>query len=163
MNPTFEKFLNLAEEQYLPCNEVENYRGYLASLEKKVEVYEIVRDQEVFLFQILADKLQEKYPDERHNMLCEAISQWSLVLKYCAMAMILDNSEYLSMRIDNWLRELIQLRSIPQLDKILYETLVEILPEVLLDEQIYLIQPYLDQVKVLSEVGATASQLLGIR
>lgn len=163
MNITLEKFINLAEEQYLPADEIENYRGYLAQLGQKVQVYEIIRDQEVFLFKILADELQEKYPDERSDLMIEVITQWSLVLKYCAMAMILDNPDYLSTRVDNWIRELIHLRSIPQMDKILYGTLIEILPEVLLDEQIALIQPYLDQVKDLSELGAKSSPLLHAR
>lgn len=162
MNPKLENFLNLAEEQYLGVDQMDNYRSYLATLAQKIEVYEILRDQEVFLFKILADELEEQYPDERSNVMCEAISQWSLVLKYCAMAMILDNPEYLSIRVDNWLRELIELRNIPQIDKILYETLGEILPEVLLDEQIALLHPYLEQVKELSEVSSPSSQLLGI-
>lgn len=162
MNPKLEKFLYLAEEQYLQSGELEEYQHFLQQLTKKVEVYELLREQEVFLFKILADELQEQYPDERTQVLSEAISQWSLVLKYCAMAMILDNPHYLAARIDGWLRELMQLRSIPKIDEILYSTLVEILPEVLLDEQIALIQPYVDQVKELSGLPSETTQLVEV-
>ena len=162
MNPNLEQYLYRAEEQYLQSNELDDYRGYLAQLSEKVKVYEIIREQEIFLFKILADELPEQYPEERSQVLCEAISQWSLVLKYCCMAMILDNPEYLESRIDHWLRELILLREEPQMDNMLYTVLVEILPEVLLDEQVALIQPFLEQVKDLSGLTSDLEQLLKI-
>ena len=162
MNPNLEQYLYRAEEQYLQSNELDDYRGYLAQFAEKVKVYEIIREQEIFLFKILADELQEQYPEERSQVLCEAISQWSLVLKYCCMAMILDNPEYLESRIDHWLRELILLREEPQMDNMLYTVLVEILPEVLLDEQVALIQPFLEQVKDLSGLTSDLEQLLKI-
>ncbi len=162
MNPNLEQYLYRAEEQYLQSNELDDYRGYLAQFAEKVKVYEIIREQEIFLFKILADELQEQYPEERSQVLCEAISQWSLVLKYCCMAMILDNPEYLTARVDHWLRELISLRAEPQMDQLLYTTLVEILPEVLLDEQVALIQPFIEQVKELSGLTSESAQLLEI-
>ena len=163
MNPTLEKFLYLAEEQYLQADQIADYRTYLASLAKKVEVYELMRQNEVEIFKILASDLQEKYPDERSSILCEALSQWSLVLKYCCMAMILDNPDYLSTRVENWLRELIQLRSIPQMDDMLYATLIEILPEFLIDAQIDLLKPFLEQVKDSVLSHAETAQLLESR
>ena len=147
MNPKLDRFLYLGEEQYLQSSELADYQAYLAELEKKVKVYEIVRDQEVFIFKILATELQEKYPEERSHIICEAISQWSLVLKYCCTAMLLDNPEYLESRVENWLKELIQLRAVPQMDEILYDTLVEVLPEVLTDAETAFLKPYLEQIQ----------------
>ena len=147
MNPKLDRFLYLGEEQYLQSGEIADYQAYLANLERKVKVYETVRDREVYLFEILATELQEQYPEERSYVICEAISQWSLILKYCCTAMLLDNVEYLESRVENWLKELIKLRSIPQMDEMLYTTLVEVLPEVLIDEELALLMPYLEQVQ----------------
>ena len=146
MNPTLSEFLYLGEDQYLSNENLDEYQAYLSQLEKKVRVYEIIRDQEVFLFNIVATELQESYPEERSHIICEAISQWSLILKYACTAMVLDNAEYLVARSENWLKELIKLRSIPKIDEILYQTLIEILPEVLTDEEKGFLTPYLEQV-----------------
>lgn len=161
MNPKLDKFLYLAEEQYLQSPEIEDYKKFLVELAEKVYVYEVMRDKEEFLFNILADELQEAYPDERSQVLGEALTQWSIVLRYCCMAMILDNPEYLSLRLDNWVRDNIELRSSPAMDKLLYETLIEILPEVLIDEQCALLMPYLDQVQSLAGLEAKEETLLG--
>ena len=162
MNPKIDRFLYLGEEQYLQSSELAEYQAYLATLEKKVKVYEIVRDQEVYLFEILATELQEKYPEERSHVICEAISQWSLILKYCCTAMLLDNPEYLESRVDNWLKDLIQLRAIPQMDSILYDTLVEVLPEVLTDEETSFLKPYLEQIQQAIGLSQESEELLSL-
>lgn len=160
MNPKLEKLLYLAEEQYLQSDQIETYNRFLAQLAEKVTVYETLRDQEIFVFKILADELQEEYPDETSPVLGEALSQWSLVLKYCSMAMLVDNRNYLTARIDNWLKEQIQMRAMPEMDKLLYDTLIEVLPEILLDQQVALIQPYLQHVNSLIELDAKKSEPL---
>lgn len=162
MNPNLDKFLYQGEDQYLSGDELVEYQAYLSQLEMKVKVYEIIRDQEVFIFKILATELQEKYPEERTHLLSEALSQWSLILKYACTAMVLDNSEYLASRANNWLKELVQLRSIPDMDNILYQTLVEVLPEVLTDDENALLLPYLKQINECITIKEDSEELLAI-
>ena len=162
MNPKLDRFLYLGEEQYLQSSELSNYQDYLAQIESKVRVYETIRNREVYIFEILATELQEKYPEDRSHLICEAISQWSLILKYCCTAMLLDNPEYLESRVDNWLKDLIQLRSIPQMDEMLYSTLEEVLPEVLTDEETAWLKPYLEQIQKSIGLAQDSEALLSL-
>ena len=145
MNPKLNRFLCLGEEQYLQSGEVQDYQAYLSQLGEKVKVYERIRDKEVFLFKILASEVQERYPEERSSLISEALTQWSLILKTCCTAMLLDNTEYLEARAENWLKAWLQNRDIPQIDELIYNNLLEILPEVLMDGEVSCLKPYLER------------------
>ncbi|NJN23185.1 MAG: hypothetical protein HC810_00645 [Acaryochloridaceae cyanobacterium RL_2_7] len=162
MNPKLNQYLYLGEEQYLQSSELKEYQSYLSQLEEKVKVYEIVRDKEIFLFKILATELQERYPEERTSLLSESLSQWSLVLKTCCTAMLLDNEKYLEARVENWLKERIKNREVPQIDETLYETLIDILPEILTDIELSFLQPYLKQLQTSMGFGSENQELLAV-
>lgn len=157
MHPEIKNLLYEAEEHYLQSEEIEALKQSTSSLAQRLEIYELLRDQELDIFQPIANQLLEAFPHEQQETLERALKHWLSILRYCAMAMLLNNQEFLQLRLLNWLSDLVQVQEMQKIENTLYQLLQSHLKEILSYKQLALIKPFLSQVEtILLETGNLA-------
>jgi len=144
-----------AEVNYLQTSEVEFFRAHVASLQERLETYECLREQEILIFQPIADQLVAAFPKENPKLLEQALKHWLSVLRYCAMAMLLNNPEFLQHRLLEWLTPLVQTHQMELLENSLGKLLLSRLQEVLSEQQLALVHPFVEQAQT-AVLDATA-------
>lgn len=145
MYPELKILLNDAEQRYLQLEEIENFQHHVASLTHRLEAYELLRDNEIAIFQPIADQLPVAFPQYEQETLERGLRHWVAVLRYCAMAMLLNNPEFLQRRLLEWLTDLVQVHQTQAIDMAVSQLLQACLPKFLSTQQIVLIQPFLAQ------------------
>lgn len=146
MNPKIEALLNEAEERYLKSDELANLGHYVVSMPDRLEVYRSVRDREVDIMQPVADQLQTKYADDP-EVLERSIKNGLLVLRYCSMAMLLDDVDFVNERIRDWLDQVVQAYESQAIEQMLYQLLAQQIQQILGAKAYKLMQPYLNAVE----------------
>ncbi|MBR8827939.1 MAG: phycobilisome protein [Gomphosphaeria aponina SAG 52.96 = DSM 107014] len=147
MQPELEAFLYEAEERYLSQEEIQDFQAHIDRFKQRLATYENLREGEIAIFQPVADRLSEKFPTEKDDILEQALKHWLAVMRYSAMAMLLNNPEFLQRRLLEWLTPSIQAHQLETVEKKLYELLQKQLKELLPEEQLALMQPFLEQAK----------------
>lgn len=145
MHPKIKHFLYEAEDHYLQTEEITSFKHHVSSLAERVETYEILRDNEIVIFQPIAEQLLATFPQHKQETLERALKNWLAVLRYSSMAMLLNNPEFLQYRLLEWLTEIAQVHQMQAIDTTLYQLLQTRLSELLSSEQIALLQPFLTQ------------------
>lgn len=145
MHPEIKTLLYKAEEHYLKPEEIESFKNYASSLAQRLEVYELLRDQEVDIFQPVADQLLNAFPQEKQESLEIALKHWLSVLRYCAMATLVNNQEFLQRGLLEWLTDIVRVNQTQAIEKTLYELLLARLSQLLSSQQLALVQPFLAQ------------------
>jgi hypothetical protein len=147
MQSNIEALVHQAEEDYLKQPDIELFRQYAASMQKRLETYECLRDREIAIFQPIVKQLMKTYSQENPQLLEKVLKHWVSVLRYCAMAMLLNNSEYLEYRLLEWLSGIVKAHQVESLESTLYELLLSRLSTVLAQQQLALLQPFLEQAR----------------
>ena len=145
MYPELKILLNDAEQRYLQSEEIETFKHHVASLAQRLAVYELLRDNEIAIFQPIADQLLADFPQQRHENLERPLKHWLAVLRYCAMAMLLHNPEFLQRRLLDWLTDMVQVHQTQAVDMAIYQLLQDRMSEFLSTQQLALMQPFLAQ------------------
>jgi hypothetical protein len=99
------------------------------------------------IFQPIADQVPKLFPQEKEERLEQILQQWILILRHSAMAMLLNDSEYLKQRVIEWLSGLIKAHNTQSIDSQIYQLLLARLNELLSPKAIIFLQPFLEQVK----------------
>jgi len=159
MHPQIKTLLYEAEEHYLKPEEIETFKHHASSLAQRLETYELLREQEVAIFQPVADQLLEVFPQEKQETLERALKHWLSVLRYCTMAMLLNNQEFLQRRLLEWLTDLVQVHQTQAIEMTLYQLLQVHLKQILSDQQLALVQPFLDQAETTLLRASALAQL----
>jgi hypothetical protein len=159
MHSHFEALFQQAQEHYLQRMEVNAFNTHAESLAKRLETYKSLRDQEIIIFQTVADELVASFAQENPKTLERALKHWLAAMRYCAMAMLLKNPEYLERRLLEWLTDIVQAHQMNAIEIHLYESLLLVLKQELSGEQFALIQPFLAQARktLLSEESLAAN------
>lgn len=134
-----------AEAEYLSAKDLGIFKSQVLYLEERLRIYELLRSQETELFQHVANQIVQNFPDEPESQVKQALKHWLLILRYCAMAMLSNDSQYLQQRILEWLPEQIEARQTLKLERHLYSCLHKNLKKVMGTEDFSVIQPYLKQ------------------
>jgi Phycobilisome protein len=144
MNPNFQSLLYDAEERYLKSGEIDALKSYTTSLSQRLETYEILRDKEIAIFQPIANQLSASFPNQEPE-LERSLRNWLAVLRYCAIAMLQNNSEFLERRLLEWLTDIVRVHQVQAIDSALYSALQKQIASMLTDKQYSLLQPFLAQ------------------
>lgn len=145
MQTDLENFFHRAEHHYLQNLEMIVFRHQIAVIRKRLAIYECLRDNELELFQLIAEQLEAHFPDENSQLLERAIRHWIAVIRYCAMAMLLNNHDFLRNRLLDWLTDIIKTYKMQAIEQYLYELLEHQLEELFVAEQMALLKPFLTQ------------------
>ena len=161
MQSDIKAILYKAEEDYLQKPEIKDFQNAVASLAERLETYECLRDQEITIFQPIAEELVRAYPEENPKLLEKALKHWLAVMRYSAMAMLLNNPEYLQRQILEWLTEMVQAHQMQSLENSIYDLLLSRLEKVLSQQQLALMQPFLAQAQstLLDEQDLSTEQI----
>ncbi|MFM6192608.1 MAG: phycobilisome protein [Planktothrix sp.] len=147
MQTELTELLVQAENRYLQTEELQGFKSYAETLAQRLKIYEFLRDREVMIFQPIADQVPKLFPQEKEERLEQILQQWILILRHSAMAMLLNDSEYLKQRVIEWLSGLIKAHNTQSIDSQIYQLLLARLNELLSPKAIIFLQPFLEQVK----------------
>lgn len=145
MYPEIKTLLTEAEQHYLQPEEIETFKHHVLSISTRLEAYELVRDNELSIFQPIADQLLATFPQDAPENLERGLKNWLSVMRYCGMAMLLNNPEFIQRRLLEWLTDMVQVHQTQGIDMTIYQLLQIRLPEFLSSEHLALVQPFLAQ------------------
>lgn len=143
MHSDFERFLQDAEDHYLQHAEIAEFKQHVSTLALRLETYERLRDQELEIWQPIADQIASSGDSPQRQE--KILEQWIAVLRYSAMAMLLNNPEFLQYRLLEWLTGIVQAHQLTDSGHQLSQLLETRLQDVLSIPQWDLIAPYLAQ------------------
>jgi len=149
MHPEIEALLDQAENRFLKAEEITAFKRQAASLSQRLKIYEFLRDKEESIFQPVANKLQESFPDEKQETLERSLKHWLLVLRYCAMAMLLNDQNFLEQRILDWLSGIFEAHQTQKIEATISNLLQTRIKELLSEQARAILQPFLDQAQSL--------------
>ncbi|OLP18862.1 hypothetical protein BST81_08060 [Leptolyngbya sp. 'hensonii'] len=143
MHPQIEAIFDEAESRYLKSEELDVLNQYVETLPIRLETYRRLRDEELAVMQQVADQLQAELPQEKIANLERSIKNALLMLRYCAMAMLLNDESVVHERLLSWLRQNVQTYSTQTIDVVLYRLLNQRLSQTLSLQQMNLFSPLL--------------------
>lgn len=147
MYPELANIIRQAEEKYLVTEDLDNFSSHISSLKERLETYELIRDNEISMFQSVADQLLQTFSKEKPQKIEKALKRWLLINRYASMAMLLNNSDFLNRRLLEWLTDIVKIDDLQSIENKLLQFLNGELAKILTKNQIQLIQPFLDQAK----------------
>lgn len=153
MHPDLQSLFYKSQEHYLQAVEIKLLKHHIGDLGSRLATYKLLRDQEVSLFQPVADQLEQLYPREDKRVLEQCLIQWMTVMRYAAMGMLIHNNEFVQHRLLEWLTDILQAQKTQDISDRIYELLKAQLRQMVSTEQLDLILPYLDQARA-TLVGA---------
>jgi hypothetical protein len=112
-----------------------------------------LREKEASIFQPVADKLQETFPNEKQETLERSLKHWVLVLRYCAMAMLLNDRNFLEQRLLDWLSGIVEAHQTQKIEATVGNLLQTRLKELLSEQARSILQPFFDQVQPIIDQG----------
>lgn len=147
MHPELLSLLETAEQRYLEPKEIELYRRHAASLTRRLQTYEMLREQETKIFQAIADRLVKALPNESQENLERCLKYWLLIVRYSATAMLINDLSYLQNRLQDWVKGLLETYETYQIDVQVYELLMQELKNHLSQDDVRLLDPVLQKAK----------------
>ncbi len=145
MQKDFERLFHRAEDHYLQAPEVGSFKKHLGLLQERLSAYRTLRDNEVAIFQAIANQLETELTDTPTASLEKALVHWLSVLRYSAMAMLLNNPEFLQYRLLEWLGDLVKAHELQTVETHLAHLLTSRLQALLSADEFKLLHPFLVQ------------------
>lgn len=149
MHPKIENLIEEAETRYLKAEEIEAFKQYAISIAQSLKTYEFLRDQEVKIFQPIADQLVAAFPQIPQETLERSLKHWVLVLRYSAMAMLINDPQYLETNLLDWLKGIVQTHQSTEIETKLYDLLQNQLKTLMAPPALALLQPFLSKAKTI--------------
>ncbi len=141
-----------AENRYLKPEELQTIGHYVASIAERMSAYRALRDRELDLIQQAADLLQMEMPSVESAALERSIKNGMLTLRYCGMAMLLNDATLVEKRLLSWLRDSIELHQAQGVDAALFHLIRQQLPLSLDAQQLVLLEPFFGLVETVIPV-----------
>ncbi|MGB3137334.1 MAG: hypothetical protein WBG38_17430 [Nodosilinea sp.] len=139
---------NSPDQQYLSSDELSTLSQYVSSIPERMVVYRTLRDQEIAIMQPIADALQHQagHPEA---LVERSIRNGLMVLRYAAMAMLLDDEGFVENRLQGWLPEMVKAYETQAVDQQLFQLLKRQLSKVFSQAQLSLLKPSLEKAQSL--------------
>jgi Phycobilisome protein len=154
MYPVFQELIHQAESEYLNSNEIELLKGEVSTFKQRIHLYKTIRDKEISMFQEIADQLVLDMSEKDPRNIENCLRQWLLIMRYCAMAMLINNPEFLERRLLEWLIDIVEVEETQAISNSLYSLLMGKLNKLVSDQQVTYIEPFLSQAKEYLEMTA---------
>ncbi|MGA7932751.1 MAG: hypothetical protein WCA35_04155 [Kovacikia sp.] len=160
MHPKIEAILNEAENRYLNPEELGVINQYVDSLPNRIEAYRTVRDRELEIMQQVADQLQAAMPQEKTENLERSLKNALLMLRYCAIGMLLNDESFVHDRLLSWLSASIGFYNTQTINTTLYRLLNQQLSQTLAAPYSSLLNPMLIMAQNTLQQSAAAPALV---
>jgi hypothetical protein len=148
MIPKIQELINQAQDRYLASDELGLMESYVSSLPERLKLYKLIRDREIDILQTVADQVPTELPNITDEELETGIKNLILVLRYCSMAMLLNDENFLKERLLNWLEGIMSMRDMRRLNETLYKLLNQLLRQQFSPTQLSLLQPLITAAQV---------------
>jgi Phycobilisome protein len=145
MNAEIKAIIEQAHDRYLKAEDLGAFQAYINSLPDRLTLYRLLRDREISILQLVATQLEAVMPKVETKQLENGIKHLSLVLRYSAMAMLMQDLELLNQRLLNWLSQVVGLQETQSLNQELFGLLSKNLGKELSRPQLELLSPFLSQ------------------
>jgi len=155
MNPKLETLFDEPEKAYLQTDELNALSQFVSSLPERINLYQRLRNEEVTLMQGVADALQQKFSQESEDKLKRSLQNGILMVRYAAMAMLTDDVDMVTKRLETWLPEIIAAYETRAIDIALYQLIKEQFGGRFSPAQMALLSPHLDAAERLITATAT--------
>lgn len=163
MNPTIEALFDEPEKRYLQPDELNLLSQYVSSVPERIKIYRQLRDNEIQIMQPVADQLQKRFSQVPEASLKRSIQNGLLVLRYAAMAMLMDDPGSMTQRLQSWLPEIVAAYDTLMVDEALHQLLAQRLSSAFSAQQFALLSPALETAKQLlkgaPQVASKTSEL----
>jgi hypothetical protein len=143
MNQLLEAAYDDADNRFFKPEELALISQYATSLPARLETYRSLRDHELEIMQWVADQLQAEMPIEPVENLERSLKNALLMLRCCAMAMLLDDESYVQYRFLVWAKPMTQVYASQLVDTTLYALMNHRLNQVLGMERMSILTPLL--------------------
>lgn len=146
MNTQLQSIFSDAEGRYLQNEEIRALAAYTSTLKERVETMQLLEKKEAAIVKETLDIVFEKHPDltSRYFRTRENCTRdVTLVLRFCAMAMVRDDVDYLKEKLLYWLRTILQAFEFGAILDSTYRTLAIRVEAHLSASQARLMAPYL--------------------
>jgi hypothetical protein len=148
MDVKVKELIDKAQERYLKANELDALDVYVRSLPVRLQLYRHLRDREIPIMQAVADQVVAELADDQTANIEKGIKNLALVLRYCAMGMLLNDENFLKERLLGWLEQVMSQPSMRRVNESLYKNLNQVLRQELSAEQMNLLQPLITAAQV---------------
>jgi hypothetical protein len=146
--PKIQELINQAQDRYLASEELGLMESYISSLPDRLKLYKFIRDREIDILQTVADQVTSELPNVAVEDLENGIKNLILVVRYCSMAMLLNDESFLKQRLLDWLEGIMSMRDMRRLNETLYKLLNQVMRQQLSPTQLALIQPLITAAQV---------------
>lgn len=143
MHPQIATVFNEAEHRYLKPEELKLLSQYVASMPERLDTYRNLRDRELEIMQAVADQLQADMPEESEENLERCIKHALLMLRNCALSLLLNDETLVQERFLSWVLPLAKIYDTKAIDAKLYRLLNQQLSKVLSAKQLSYLSPSL--------------------
>jgi hypothetical protein len=148
MQPTLSSLFDDAENRYLNGESLTELHRYVKSMPSRVAVYRLLRDNEVKIMQVVADRLSQEFSAKASVETIECtLRHGLLVMRHGAMAMLMDDAHQLEEKLFSWLRETMLIHDTTMIDRSLYKYLKQVLAKALNPQQMALVEPLFVQIQ----------------
>ena len=148
MIPKIQELISQAQDRYLVTDELDLMESYISSLPDRLKLYKLIRDREINILQEVADQVPKEMPNVTVEDLEMGIKNLILVLRYCSMAMLLNDQNFLKQRLLNWLEGIMSMRDMRRLNETLYKLLNQGLRQHFSPTQLDMFQPLITAAQV---------------
>jgi Phycobilisome protein len=143
MNPQLETAFDDAENRYLKPEELGLISQYTHSIPVRLEAYQSLRDHELEIMQWAADQLQAEMPLEPVENLERSVKNGLLMLRCCAIAMLVNDEGLIRDRFLVWASGMTTVYGSQLIDSTLYGLINHRLNQVLGVERMGYLTPML--------------------
>ncbi|UBF26573.1 hypothetical protein K9N68_00735 [Kovacikia minuta CCNUW1] len=161
MHPQIEAILDKAENHYLSPEELGIINQYVESLPARLEAYRSLRDRELEIMQQVANQLQATMPQEKIENLERSLKNGLLLLRYCAMGMLLNDESFVQERLLGWLSATLGFYNIQTIDTTLYRLLNQQLAQTISPIHVSLLNPMLTKAQNTLQQSTAVPTLVG--
>ena len=143
MHPQIASVFDEAENRYLKLDELKLIGQYVASMPERLDAYRNLRDSELEIMQAVVEQLQVEFPQEPEENLERCIKNALLMLRYCALSLLVNDDSLVQHRFLDWVKPLTQAYETKAIDSKLYRLLNQQLAKALSSKQISYLSPSL--------------------
>ncbi|MFM7424349.1 MAG: hypothetical protein ACKO7W_05035 [Elainella sp.] len=160
MHPQIATVFDEPEHHYLKLEELKLLSQYVASMPERLDTYRNLRDRELEVMQAVVDQLEAEFPQESEQNLERCIKHALLMLRYCALSLLLNDETLVQQRFLNWVTPLAKTYGTKAIDTKLYRLLNQQLSKVLTAKQMSYLSPSLSlaQEALLSQPTPSAAR-----
>jgi hypothetical protein len=143
MNPQITSVLDKADNRYLKSDEIKLIGQYVASMPERLDTYRSLRDCELEVMQAVVEQLQVEFPQESEENLERCIKNALLMLRYCALSLLVNDETIVQHRFLDWVKPLSKAFETKAIDSKLYRLLNQQLSKTLSPKQMGYLSPSL--------------------